>query len=280
MRMETSLHHSSMEVYMSHNHLIQFITFLTVSSLIACTDSKTAQLKSETAKLKQDIALKEDKLNRIRQGGQPGLIKISIADSPKSSEELNKIIITAMPGKSYDGSTPELRSNQIQIETLTPEKQTLEFNFLEEFKIDQKLINIGCNEELVSTYSNQETIVFDEQLILPNLKLIKDGHYDLSAATVLLCKTNNLQKHDISITAKTIVMNGFNFETRENSSLFNSIIKLKTDKLILNGNNKLFSRHEDSPISAIHEAGSIEITAQEITGEGYLHIETIGADGL
>ncbi|GIL21243.1 MAG: hypothetical protein BroJett041_23570 [Candidatus Jettenia caeni] len=265
---------------MAYPSLIQIGVFISVLGLIACSDSRVDQLKSETAKMKQSIAEKEEKMNHLRQGGQPGIVKINIAENPGSTEELNKIIITASPGKSLDGSIPDLKRNQIQIATLKSEQELNQFNFSEIQQAGYKTINIGCDEKIVSAYSDDDTLIFDEQTILPNLNLTNNGSYDLTATTVLLCKTEILQKHDISIKAKTVVMNGFNYQSRKDSSLFHTLFKIVAENLILNDVSKISSLHEPSLISAMEESGSIEITAKRISGDGQLHIETIGADGL
>lgn len=143
--------------------------------------------------------------------------------------------------------------------------------------IDDRLINMGCSNELVKKYSSDLQVV----TVGPDRKRSADDKtpsLELKARVILLCgNSSSFDANFTTIHSNTLVMNGFSRVSPLAPMSFPGIgLPIETDRLILQGDNTYLIQRSGI-VPSYGFAQELKIALDRIEGDGTLTIDNLGA---
>lgn len=258
------------------------ISILTILTLSACnipnidTRSNNAKTNQEIEILQKETAASIARINAMRAGGQPGALKLLTVKSTENNNQINKISIQSQAGIGFDGKKPTVSANKVLIDNIQETEFNQSHGFLENLSKKNTIINVGCDDNFVALKNTTNAPVTDISAISKNYVYSSNGIFYLTATTVLLCNTNQIQQADTSIVANKLVLRNFHYQTGEQQIVlthFGLDIEAKTIELI--GENSLVSSRKAQEFPEITLPG-FDIVTKDIIGDGHLSIQLTG----
>lgn len=252
-----------------------FLSLLMISSLftVGCSKYDSSEHDRKMAEIKKNHDERMAEIERMMQdstdvskilskGGQPGDININGVAVQTIDKLDSRITVSQTAGLSLDGTTPEV-SASVKLNLLNSESLESAKKIIQPVQKLKTYINLGC--ELAS----DEIAGLTESTV--DLKTSKA----LVATRIFICGEQNLPKNiTFSLMASDIMLKNAQITFQETYGQ----LSIKSDTLVLIGNNKITSRGEDQS-SYILSASQIDLTVTtEIYGDGSLVLESIGGN--
>ncbi|MGE0526134.1 MAG: hypothetical protein AB7G93_09270 [Bdellovibrionales bacterium] len=220
---------------------------------------KIQKTASDAARNANEIVstVTEKHYDSIRSGGQPGFISLMGAPAVDTKTPDSRIQLEVSAGKSWRGKYPA--PIPAHLAPQRPENSRKELDQLIEI---QSWVRIGCPEE----YSDPQSGGLDEERLNP----VSEVMY---AHTVFICDLRVWKSKRKSIIARRVKLVSLSYQDIGDLS---HQLAINTDELEIIGHNRLILRGSEQP-PALFGPG-LSISAAQVTGQGRLEIEAIGAD--
>ena len=242
------------------------------------------RLNNPNDKDAREIGFDRSRTSGFSTGGQPATLALTTVAGKSGENWGEKIQVNLKTGKNLDGTSPDL--DPIIFTSTSLSEQDFDDNAglsssesLKWLKVENVLFNFGCEESLVSKYTNKNTIVHSNEKIQNSLSV--GGWQYFIGKTILICNLGHIATEpNIFFYGQTVVLANFRFEsiTRKNKNDFFRF-GIKTSILELISTSELIDESLPSMIN-LYSRQTFELRFKEIYGDGILKISSTGVSAI